>query len=77
MKKVSILFSFSSLILFAFSCGPAAEDRQNMHARAKVVADSIANMIKTKMAEAEAVSQSAPASTIAPADSSKNPVTPH
>jgi hypothetical protein len=36
-----------------FSCGPAAEDRNAMHARAKVFQDSIANVIKATMAEAE------------------------
>lgn len=52
MKKNN-LFAFLSLVLLVVSCGPAAEDRQAMHARAKVFQDSIANVIRTTMAEAE------------------------
>ena len=52
MKKTN-LFAFLSLVLIVVSCGPAAEDRQAMHARAKVFQDSIANVIRTTMAEAE------------------------
>ena len=36
------------------ACGPAAEDRNVMHARAKVFQDSIANEIRNRMNEAEA-----------------------
>ncbi len=35
-------------------CGPAAEDREAMYARAKVFQDSIANVIKQSMDEAAA-----------------------
>ena len=35
------------------SCGPASEDRNIMHARAKKFQDSIANLIRTQMAEAD------------------------
>jgi hypothetical protein len=53
MKKS--IFSFSLFFIFILaSCGPAAEDRQAMHERAKVFQDSIANVIKTSMAEAAA-----------------------
>jgi len=52
MKKVAF-FSFL-IISVLIACGPAAEDRQKMHERAKVFQDSIANFIKSAMAEAEA-----------------------
>ncbi|MCE3260101.1 MAG: hypothetical protein K0S12_1742 [Bacteroidetes bacterium] len=50
MKKI-LFFSlgFATLLL---SCGPAAEDRNTMHARAKIIGDSIANILKTSMEEA-------------------------
>jgi hypothetical protein len=49
-------FAFSILLLSFISfvsCGPAAEDRNQMHARAKVISDSMANLIRSAMAEAE------------------------
>jgi len=54
MKK-SFLFSVlvASTMIFN-ACGPAAEDREKMHARAKVFQDSIADFIRQSMAEAEA-----------------------
>lgn len=52
MKKL-ILF-FSLLVSLAHtSCGPAAENRETMHKRAKEFQDSIAKTIKDAMAEAE------------------------
>lgn len=51
--KAFILFFGLSLLFLHTACGPAAEDREHMHSRAKVVADSIANSIKTQMSEAE------------------------
>jgi hypothetical protein len=51
MKK--IFLPVFCLVVFMGACGPAAEDRQNMHARAKVFQDSIANAIRAAMAEAE------------------------
>jgi hypothetical protein len=52
MKKQIIIPA--ALLFFALtSCGPAAENREQMHARAKTIADSMANLIKTAMAEAE------------------------
>lgn len=48
MKYVSALFVFAALQ----ACGPAAENRDLMHARAKVFQDSIANMIRIQMSEA-------------------------
>lgn len=53
MKK-NIILSASVFTLIFTSCGPAAEDRQMMHERAKVFQDSIANIIRMSMAEAEA-----------------------
>ncbi|WP_317899209.1 hypothetical protein [Aurantibacillus circumpalustris] len=55
MKKTG-LFSALTFILILTSCGPAAENRQVMHERAKIFQDSIANVIRTTMAEAEAPS---------------------
>lgn len=52
MKKSLSIISLS-VILFAVSCGPAAENREVMHARAKTISDSMANLIKTAMQEAE------------------------
>jgi|GEM_PF-766094 len=53
MKRILLPITFS-FILFLTSCGPAAENREVMHQRAKVFQDSIANMIRSSMAEAEA-----------------------
>jgi hypothetical protein len=53
MKKIFLISSFTFFIVLT-SCGPAAEDKQLMHERAKVFQDSIATMIRTSMAEAEA-----------------------
>lgn len=53
MKKTG-LFSSLLFVVVLNSCGPAAENRQMMHERAKVFQDSIANIIRTTMAEAEA-----------------------
>ncbi len=74
MKKISFIASVALVALFT-SCGPAAEDRQAMHARAKVFQDSIANVIRTTMAEAEAPANvvAAPVQTAAP---SATPATP-
>lgn len=52
MKNI-LLFSLAFAV-FQTSCGPAAENRETMHSRAKQIGDSIANSIKTSMAEAEA-----------------------
>jgi hypothetical protein len=52
MKKIS--FYTLALTLVLISCGPAAEDKQQMHLRAKVFQDSIANIIRTSMEEAAA-----------------------
>jgi hypothetical protein len=51
--KFRILFSAIVITLFVAACGPAAEDREKMHNRAKEFQDSIANVIRTSFAEAE------------------------
>ncbi len=53
MKKIIPVFCLA-LLITQTSCGPAAESSDTMHSRAKVIADSIAGLIKTSMAEAEA-----------------------
>lgn len=53
MNKASLSFSALILTLTFLSCGRAAEDRKMMHERAKIFQDSIANVIRTTMAEAE------------------------
>jgi len=56
MKKIILLFTLVVAITVV-SCGPAAENREAMYARAKVFQDSIANVLKTSMAEAAAPPQ--------------------
>jgi hypothetical protein len=53
MKKI-LLVLCSGLVAVLVSCGPAAEDREAMHRRAKVFQDSIATVIRTSMEEAAA-----------------------
>ena len=48
-----MVLSVSALALLASSCGPAAEDREMMHSRAKTIADSMANLIQMALKEAE------------------------
>lgn len=43
-----LITAFFGLFLLQ-SCGPAAEDREMMYARARVFQDSIANVIRTSM----------------------------
>jgi len=59
MKKNSVLLSFSVVVVL-MACGPAAEDREKMHARAKVFQDSIATFIRNSMAEAEMPNSAVP-----------------
>lgn len=56
MKKNNILLTLT-VVGMLVACGPAAEDREKMHARAKVFQDSIANAIRSSMAEAEMPAQ--------------------
>ena len=51
MKK--LIFLSVSAVFLSVSCGPAAEDRDMMKSRSKIIADSMANLIKTAMQEAE------------------------
>jgi len=74
MMKYRFYFSVSLFtLLLAFACGPAAEDRKAMHERAKVFQDSIANVIRTTMAEAEGP---APVNA-APVDTSRKMINPN
>lgn len=52
MKKLLLSLSFVFALIIT-SCGPAAENRDYMQMRAKTIADSMANLIKSAMAEAE------------------------
>lgn len=73
MKNLFLLSAFAFMLILT-SCGPAAENRQVMHERAKVFQDSIANTIRTTMAEAEAPGVQptpAPTATAAPAPAKK------
>jgi hypothetical protein len=65
MKTLPVILLFISIL---YSCGPAAEDRNVMHSRAKIFQDSIANVIRTQMAEAEA-----PANTAVQVDTAARP----
>ena len=75
MKKIVLLSAFVFALIIT-SCGPAAENRQVMHERAKTFQDSIANTIRNTMAEAEApaapvIVQSPQAATPAPVPAKK------
>ena len=76
MKK-TVLFPAFTFILILTSCGPAAEDRQVMHERAKIFQDSIANMIRTTMAEAEAPANVVVMPTPTPAPGATTQTVPH
>ncbi len=65
MNKINLIVALVAVVVINTSCGPAAEDREAMYARAKVFQDSIANVLKSSMAEAEA-----PGPAIAPAPAS-------
>lgn len=52
MKKM--ILPLLALVVCFTACGPAAENREQMHKRAKVFQDSIANAIRTSMDEAAA-----------------------
>lgn len=64
MKNLFAVFCFC-LVAFT-ACGPAAEDRNVMHARAKVFQDSIANVIRMSMDEAAAPAPGAAPVMVAP-----------
>lgn len=68
MNKLNFLSTFFIAgLVFLISCGPAAEDRQAMHARAKVFQDSIAASIRNTIAEAEMPAQAPAPATVMPA----------
>ena len=50
--KNSLLFFTFCLVFLVMSCGPASEDRETMHKRAKVFQDSIASVIRASMDQA-------------------------
>jgi hypothetical protein len=52
MRKKA-LFMISLTIAVMYSCGPAAENRSEMHRRAQTISDSMANLIKVALQEAE------------------------
>jgi hypothetical protein len=54
------LFIFCTALLCLQSCGPAAEDRELMHIKAKKFQDSIANLIRLQMSEADPSASSIP-----------------
>ncbi|HQQ95117.1 MAG TPA: hypothetical protein PLQ93_11225 [Bacteroidia bacterium] len=64
----SLLLTSLLITLLVSSCGPAAEDRATMVSRAKEVQDSIANMIRSSLAEAEGTvpATAAPATVVTP-----------
>jgi len=70
MIKPFLFCLSASALFFLSSCGEAAEDRDSMKFRAKVVQDSIATVIRMQMAEAEGPGvmqpQAAPIATAAP-----------
>ncbi len=66
MKKLILFFSLIVIVSFS-ACGPAAESRDSMMTRSKQVQDSIANSIKTAIAEVEGL----PAPVVAPKDTTK------
>jgi len=53
MKKTTIVLGLAAMFGF-ISCGPASENREAMHVRAKAFQDSIAFIIKSSMDEAAA-----------------------
>lgn len=62
MKHI-LFFALAAAAIVA--CGPAAEDREQMHARAKVFQDSIAKAIRTSMEEAAAPGPNQPPPAVA------------
>lgn len=65
MKK-NLFFAALVSVFVLSACGKAAEDREAMHKRAKEFQDSIANVIRMSMKEAEMPTQPMPAPAPAP-----------
>ncbi|MBL7920900.1 MAG: hypothetical protein JNJ40_11335 [Bacteroidia bacterium] len=68
MKKILLVISTLLIVVFV-ACGPAAENKDTMHKRAKEVQDSIANSIKTAIEEVSAT----PNAVIVPDTTQKKP----
>lgn len=49
MKKICLTIMVITAIFSLVKCGPAAEDRDAMHAKAKRVSDSIAGVIDSAL----------------------------
>lgn len=62
MKK-NLLLGLSFVLVVLVACGPAAENRDKMHTRAKEFQDSIATVIRQSMQQAEMPAQTMPAAT--------------
>lgn len=56
MKKPSLSLLFICCLPL-IQCGPAAESRENMYGRGKVISDSMADIIRSAMDEARLPSQ--------------------
>lgn len=66
----NIILVISTLFVVAFvACGPAAENKDTMHKRAKEVQDSIANSIKSAIEEVSAT----PNAVVVPDTTQKKP----
>ena len=52
MKNFSFTLILGLVFVFSF-CGPPTENREVMHSRAKTIADSMANLIRTALDEAK------------------------
>lgn len=48
-KKISLALAIIVTVTLFVKCGPAAEDRDKMHAKAKRVSDSIARVVDSAL----------------------------
>lgn len=53
MKKVFVFISVLFVSALVIQCGPAAEDRNVMHEKAKRVSDSIGKVIDAELADVQ------------------------
>lgn len=53
MKKIFVFISVLFVSVLVVQCGPAAEDRNAMHEKAKRVSDSIGKVIDTELADVQ------------------------
>ncbi len=70
MKKILFLASLISCMAFLTQCGPAAEDREMMHKKAKRVSDSIGKVIDDALNEV-AIQPSSNTASAAPVDTTQ------